>query len=287
MKSINMMAKTIFFVVVLCGLARAQTISSGYIDVDNGKVFYETAGSGPVLVFIHDGLIHREVWDNQFSFFSKNYKVVRYDRRGFGKSSAANGTFSNVEDLHTLFTQLHIDSACLIGASAGGWLAIDFTLHYPRKVNSLVLVGAVVDGLPYTQHLKTRGGHLPSKFKDFQEIAMYYVSDDPYEIYYKNTAAREKAKELVRNNPGKGHGSGESAPSSVPGYRRLNEIKVPALILVGEFDMPDVHAHAGAINAGIMNSTRDIIPKSGHLVPLEQPVLLNEAVMKFFDGLKK
>ncbi|MCX6223167.1 MAG: alpha/beta hydrolase, partial [Bacteroidia bacterium] len=53
------------------------------------------------------------------------------------------------------------------------------------------------------------------------------------------------------------------------------------LILVGEFDIPDVHAHSGAINAGIKGSARIIIPKSGHLIPIEQPALFNEAVNDF------
>ena len=74
-------------------------------------------------------------------------------------------------------------------------------------------------------------------------------------------------------------------PAGKVAVRSLSEIKVPALILVGEFDIPDVHAHAGVINAGIGNSKREIIPRSGHLIPIEQPVLFNEAIMKFLNKL--
>ena len=52
----------------------AQVDSSGYIDVGNDKIFYETAGNGSVLVFIHDGLVHREIWDEQFFSFRKTTK---------------------------------------------------------------------------------------------------------------------------------------------------------------------------------------------------------------------
>jgi pimeloyl-ACP methyl ester carboxylesterase len=69
--------------------------------------------------------------------------------------------------------------------------------------------------------------------------------------------------------------------------RSLSEIKVPALILVGEYDIPDVHAHAGVINAGIANSKREIIPRSGHLIPIEQPAIFNEAVMNFLNKLPR
>jgi esterase/lipase len=65
----------------------------------------------------------------------------------------------------------------------------------------------------------------------------------------------------------------------------LSEIKVPALIPVGEYDIPDIHAHAGVINAGIPNSKREIISGSGHLILIEQSVLFNEAVMTFLIKL--
>jgi 3-oxoadipate enol-lactonase len=279
------MAKTILvsvsFIMIRCSLLISQVTTSGYIKTGNDSIFYEISGSGPTIVLIHDGLIHREVWDAQFSYFSKDYRVVRYDRRGYGRSSPATGKYSNIEDLYTLFTHLKIDRACLIGASSGGRLAIDFVLSYPQKASSLILVGAVVGGFSYTKHFNTRGGHLPSDLKDDQEESLYYASDDPYEIYYENTAVRNKIIELVKNNPIRIYGSQINASQKTPAYKRLNEINIPVLILCGEFDIPDVHAHAGAINAGISNSRRIIIPKSGHIIPMDQPDLFNEIVANF------
>lgn len=268
----------------LCGFSSAQTGGSGYIDVGDDKIFYETAGNGPVLVFIHDGLVHREVWEYQFSSFSENYKVVRYDRRGYGNSPEPTTAYSNVEDLSSLFTQLNIDRACLIGMSSGGGLAIDFTLKFPEKVSSLILVGAVVGGFPYTQHFYKRGGHLPTDFDDAEQIRSYYALEDPYEIFRENRAAGEKVARLVKSVPHKDHGSTTDSSPAKPAYRRLSEIKIPALILVGEFDIPDVHAHSGVINAGIPNSKREIIFESGHLIPIEQPELFNTAAREFLNS---
>jgi pimeloyl-ACP methyl ester carboxylesterase len=76
-------------------------------------------------------------------------------------------------------------------------------------------------------------------------------------------------------------------PASRVAVKSLSEIKVPALILVGEHDIPDVHAHAGVINAGIADSRREIIPRSGHLIPIEQPDLFNEAVMNFLKKFQE
>jgi pimeloyl-ACP methyl ester carboxylesterase len=62
-------------------------IDSGYIVVDGGKLFYETAGKGENIVLLHDGMVSLEVWDEQFPLLAKSYRVVRYDRRTYGKSS--------------------------------------------------------------------------------------------------------------------------------------------------------------------------------------------------------
>lgn len=283
------MTKTILFsvsfIIIRCSLLISQVVTSDYIKTGNDSIFYEISGSGPAIVLIHDGLIHREVWDAQFAYFSTKYKVVRYDRRGYGKSSPATGKYSNLEDLNTLFTQLKIDKACLIGASSGGRLAIDFALSNPQKVSSMILVGAVVGGFSFTRHFNTRGGHLPPDLKDEQKESLYYASEDPYEIHCENKAARNKTIELVKNNPKRIYGSQIIASQKIPAYKRLNEINIPVLILCGEFDIPDVHAHAGAINAGIPDSRRVIIQKAGHLIPLEQPDLFNEAVANFLKQI--
>jgi len=76
-------------------------------------------------------------------------------------------------------------------------------------------------------------------------------------------------------------------PAAKVAIKSLSEIMVPALILVGEYDIPDVHAHAGALNAGIQNSKREIISKAGHLIPIEQPQLFLEAVTSFLAKIPK
>lgn len=63
--------------------------------------------------------------------------------------------------------------------------------------------------------------------------------------------------------------------------RFLSEIKVPSLVMVGEHDIPDVHAHSGVISFGIPGSRREVILNSGHLVPVEQPEEFNKSMFRF------
>jgi len=266
--------------------AKLNSASSdtGYVLVDGGKLFYESAGNGKNIVLLHDGMVNREIWDEQFPLLAKTYRVVRYDRRGYGKSSDPQVKYSHIEDLNQLFIQLKIDKAIIFGMSSGGRLAIDFTLTYPEKVDGLVLVGAVVSGFGYTSHMDTRGGHFdPKKITDPVKVLEYFINDDPYEIYSENIAAKEKVMKLLPNLARQN--SVPTQPATKVAVRSLSEIKVPALILVGEYDHPDVHAHAGVIDAGISNSKREIIMRSGHLIPIEQPVLFNETILNFLNKL--
>jgi len=277
------------FVLAVSGLslkAQGVPVDSGYIAVDGGKLYYEAAGQGKTIVLLHDGMVHHVIWDDQFQMLARNYRVIRYDRRGFGKSSDPASAYSHLEDLNKVFEQLRIDKAIVFGMSAGGGLAIDFALQNPGKVEGLVLVGAVVGGLGYTAHMANRGGHMPpaSERTNMKKVVEYFALEDPYEIYPGNTAARQRVMKWMSDYPEKGRAEGipvKPAPRTALKY--LSEINVPTLILVGEFDIPDVHAHAGAINAGIANSTRKVIPNSGHLIPIEQPELFNKEIGNFLQ----
>ncbi len=263
------------------------TTDSGFIKVDGGTLFYEIAGEGKNIVLLHDGMVNRKIWDDQFPVLAKNYRVVRYDRRTYGKSSDPQAPYSDLEDLNQLFVQLKIDSAIIFGMSSGGGLAIDFTLKYPAKVSALVLVGAVVSGYGYSSHMMNRGGHLksPAELSDPKKAIHYFGWEDPYEIYSENTRAKEKFVKLLEANQHE-HKEGFLQPSDRPAARFLSEIKVPTLVLVGEYDIPDVQAHAGVIQFGIPNAVREIILKSGHLIPLEQPEAFNASVLRFILNME-
>jgi len=261
-------------------------VDSGYVSVEGGKLYYEIAGKGENIVLLHDGMVNNRIWDEQFPVLAGNYRVIRYDRRGYGKSSDPETKYSHIDDLNQVFIQLKADQAIVFGMSSGGGLAINFALTYPEKVNGLVLVGAVVSGFGYSTHMDTRGGNFNrSEYSDPVKLRKYFIFDDPYEIYSGNIKAKEKVMTLLPY-----FGRDNTVPTKPPvkvAVKYLSEIKVPTLILVGEYDHPDVHAHAGVINAGIQNSKREIIFKSGHLIPVEQPTLFMDAVTIFLSKIPK
>jgi pimeloyl-ACP methyl ester carboxylesterase len=78
----------------VCGSERTSVQS--FAEVNGTRLYYEMVGKGPAVVLVHGGLVDSRMWDDQMNDFSKRYKVVRYDLRGFGKSIDATESFSNI-----------------------------------------------------------------------------------------------------------------------------------------------------------------------------------------------
>ena len=118
----------------------------GRVRVNGAKLYYDVGGEGHPLVLLHDGLLNRRMWDDQFVAFARLYHTIRYDRRGYGKSSRPDRPFSDVSDLYRLLRHLGINEAYLLGISNGGKVALEFALEHPGMVAALVLVGPSLGG---------------------------------------------------------------------------------------------------------------------------------------------
>ncbi|MFN7987589.1 MAG: alpha/beta fold hydrolase [Thermoanaerobaculia bacterium] len=256
------------------------------VEVEGGKLWFERAGEGEPVVLIHDGIVHAVGWDDVLPALASQFEVIRYDRRGYGRSTMPSAPFSPLADLEAVVGHAGIAKAHFVGSSAGGGLAIDYALAHPEKVASLTLVGAVVSGFPYTRHMQTRGGKLTQKaITDPAEARRYWSTVDPYFVAPESKAAHERVAAILEASPQNlDPGRDRFALPRPPALSRLGTIRVPTLVLVGEHDVPDVHAHAGAIAAGIPNARRDVISGSGHVPYLEQPDELVTHVVGFLQG---
>src|SRR5260370_25876037 len=124
-------------------------IERGLVGRNGTKVYYEMMGGGDPLVLIHGGYMDRRMWDDQLVVFAQDYRVIRYDVRGFGKSELPQVPSADRQDLASLLAFLGIEKTYLLGLSLGGVIALDFTLDYPDMVEALILVGSPIPGFPY------------------------------------------------------------------------------------------------------------------------------------------
>src|SRR5262249_29887471 len=122
-------------------------------------LYYEVDGNGPPVLLVHAGVAHLRMWDEQVAAWRDRFTVIRYDQRGFGKTTCEDRPFSNRDDIRRLLDHLGVERLSLVGLSRGGQIATDFTLEEPDRVMALV---AVASGL---------GGHqMPDDGVDWQEI---------------------------------------------------------------------------------------------------------------------
>ena len=286
------LATTILLACLIVAPASAQTptplpasIPGTFLNVENGKIYYEECGSGPqTVVLVHDGVLDSAVWNDVWPEFCRHFHTIRYDRRGYGHSPTATEWYLATDDLTALLRHLKVAHAAVVGSSHGGEISINFALDHPEIVQQLVLVGAVVGGMPYSKHFLDRGNALgkPLEKGDVQGAIAAAVKDK-YLIAPGHDAAKKRMADLLAARPqDMTHADFELAP--MPALPRLHEIAAPTLLVTGDADIPDVHAHAGAIEAGIRGSRRIVLNNAGHLPYLELPDEFSKIVVNFIQA---
>ena len=266
------------------GLVAGQRASGGrYLTVDSSRLYYEECGTGQPVVLLHDGLLHSVTWDPVWPQLCARFHVFRYDRRGMGRSDTPRRPFIPTEDLTALLADRGIASATLVGSSSGAGLAIDYAFRHPDKVDRLVLIGPVVHGMGSSDHFLERGAknNEPLVRGDIAAAAKNWANDK-YEIAGGHRAARAVLYESLAANPQDLLYQGNlEIHFASPAAARMAEIRAPTLVLVGESDIPDVQAYAGAVELGIWGAKREVVRDAGHLVQLEQPNFLVARIATF------
>ncbi len=267
-------------------LEGVQKTLSGHVVVAGSKIYYEECGSGPsAVVLLHDEWLHSVTWDEIWKPLCVKYHVVRFDRRGYGRSEAAKAEFSPTEDVLALLNDRKIQRAVVVGSSSGAALSVDFALAHPELVEGLFLIGPAVDGIATSAEFQARIDRNSAPLKDGDAMAAAdNWSKDRYILGEGHGPARTKFyDELVGNPQNLKNGTEFATPFSPTAGGRLTEIHIPTEIVVGEFDISDVHAVAGAVEEGIAGSQRDVVINAGHLVQLEQPDIVLEKLTNFVD----
>ena len=267
---------------------------SGFVQVENARLYYETAGQGVPLVMIHAGVADSRQWNNEFAFFAPNYRVVRYDMRGYGKSEPVDGEFSHLGDLVAVLNALEVDEPVVImGCSMGGGLAMDFALTYPSRVKALIMVGSGPSGLELDVPT-------PAKFADvekaFEAGDLDLVSELETQIWFDGTGRTpEQVDQAMRkllydmNRQALAHEVkqlGKRLPNSqVQAFDRLNELQIPVLIIVGEHDTPYILAAADYMVEKLPSAQKVRVEDAAHLPNMDQPDEFQTAVTNFLENL--
>ncbi len=266
---------------------------SRLVEVENGRLFVEEGGEGPAVVFLHPGLWDSRTWDPQFGPYADRYRVLRYDFRGYGRSSRLEPgvAYSHVRDLLAVLEDAGIERAALIGCSMGGSKAIDFALEHSDRVTALVLVASGpggFEGTPeeeaaweawYAEHdppidAAVEAGDL-ERAQDLRLMTMWAqlgTDDEPGRKI--REIAFDNLHELTMDE------SGEERLDP-PAFVRLGEIGVPTLVMPADHDPPEMEAIASALANGIPNARLVRIPETDHVINVRRPDEFDRVVLEF------
>ena len=264
-------------------------MSEGFVEVEDGRLWFETAGEGPAVSFLHPGLWDSRTWDDQFAPFSHSYRVVRHDARGYGRSShpEPGRPYSHVDDLVAVLDGAGVDRAALVGCSMGAATAIDAALTHPERVAALVLAGAGINGdfdLTHDEEAELEGldGPVeeameagdPERAEDARlRIWAPLGTDDPAGARIRQIAF-DNLHELTMD---------ESARRDIspPAIERLERIASPTLILPADHD-PLAYRRVSAILVERIPNARLVqIPETDHVVNMRRPAEFDALVTAF------
>jgi 3-oxoadipate enol-lactonase len=264
------------------------------ITPDNVKLYYEEAGQGAPILFVHEFASDHRGWEPQLREFGKRYRVIAYSARGYTPSdvpaSADVYSYQHVmRDCVAVLDHLKIESAHIIGLSMGGYTALQVALNHPARVRSMTLAGTGSGSERwYTQAFHKHSRELGDLFEreGAAAVAKSY-GNGPSRVPFAIKDARgfaEFSARLAEHDP-KGsantsRGFQGGRPSLYDFEEAIRKLKTPALIVVGDEDERCIEPSL-FLKAAIAASGLVMFPKTGHVVNLEEPDLFNQVVGDF------
>ena len=268
-----------------------------FVAVPGGRLFVVDEGAGPPVVLLHAGIVDHRSWDGLAPLLvGAGYRAVRFDGRGWGRSTTDDVPFSNRADVVAVLDALAIGRAALAGNSRGGQIALDTAIELPDRVVAVVGVAAGLGGYeapatPEEVALFAEMEHLEEADpKDAAAISALDVRvwvDGPSQ-----PPGRAPAwiAELVRATnhllAEPGHVFGRPIVLDPPAAARLADLRCPVLAIAGALDVSDVAATARHLAEHARVARAVILPDVAHMVGMERPAELAGLIADFLDPLR-
>jgi 3-oxoadipate enol-lactonase len=250
----------------------------------------EEAGEGAPVVLVHAGIADSRMWDPQWEAWAGRYRLVRYDQRGFGRSTIEAGAYSHGADLLAVLDALGLERAILVGSSLGGRIALEVALAQPERVTALVLVDAAIPGVDWSQEVRGCGAaedaaHEAGDLDAATDLNVRFWVDGPGRTPDAVAPAlREQVRTMQRRAFELQAGLDDDEEPLVEDLGgRLGELRGPALVLVGADDVADFHAIADLLAAAVPGAERATVTGAAHLPSAERPEAFAALVEPFLE----
>lgn len=262
-------------------------MQSLWVDVGNGRLYVEVSGRGRPILLVHGWPLDHRMFAPQVGALSEHLTVITYDRRGFGKSKASPDLRLELDDIERILDEIDVPAIHLLGMSQGGRIALRYAVARPDRVRSLLLQGAVVDGLNIPGH---DDDHVPvaefarlAKDGKLQEVIERWLRHPMMRLGDEHVQEYRLLQTILHDYAGS-----DLVDYDAGSYSHTNDVLAaladfprPTLLLTGARETHTRRKHAEALLARIPDCHEVIFENSGHLSNLTEPALFNQAVIDF------
>ncbi len=261
---------------------------------DGVRLYYEEAGSGTPIIFVHEfGGDHRS-WEPQMRFFSRRHRCITFAARGYPPSEVpkdpeAYSQARAVEDIIAVMDAAGIDKAHVVGLSMGGFAAMHFGLMFPERALSLVIAGAGYGAeKEFEEYFREVSREVARQFEEQGSEAFaktYALGASRVQFQNKDPRGWQEFARMLGEHSATGSANTmRSVQAKRPSIYDLSEelrgMEVPTLVISGDEDdhciQPGVFLKKTLPACGLL-----IMPKTGHTLNLEEPDAFNRALSEF------
>jgi 3-oxoadipate enol-lactonase len=251
-----------------------------FIEVRGARLRVRAAGNGPAILLVHGWTLDLDMWTPQFAALTGRYKLIAFDRRGFGYSSGTTGIDHDLADIERLLAVFGIDRIAIVGMSQGARVALRWASYSPHTTTCLILDAPPTDllaqGRPHGEIMLATYREL-ARNEGMDAFRRQWLKHPLMRLYTTEPRAHALLQEMVERYPGSDL-MREELPKVGSSLHRLD---LPTLIINGEHDT-EVRVGAGAeLARALPHAQLAIIPRAGHLSNLDNPGAYNQALEQF------
>jgi pimeloyl-ACP methyl ester carboxylesterase len=256
--------------------------SDFHVSAGRAELAAEVDGDGPLLVCLHAGVCDRRMWTPLFHELCSSFRLVAYDRRGFGETLAVDEARSQVGDLLAVLDHVAgpgASPAVLVGCSQGGRIAIDAALQAPERVRALVLIAPAVSGAADPDSFPAPIASIVTALEAAEQSGdLDRLNALEARLWLDGALGADgriagDLRQLVLDmNRIALHAPAMPSLREPPeALARLEQIAVPALVLWGDLDFPHVQQLCAQIVRRVPGAVGQVIEGTAHLPTMEQP----------------
>lgn len=266
-----------------------------YATSDGIRLYYEESGKGTPVIFVHEFSGDLHSWDAQISRFSRRYRCIAFNARGYPPSdvppSVSNYSYRiATDDIANLMRHLGVRKAHVVGCSMGAYTTLQFGLRHGDRALSLTLVGTGAgsdpERLAQFQHDTESQAQRYLALGTREVVKMYFNHPARVPLRRKDPRGFEEFYSRVAEHSALGsantlRGIQTRRPSIYSLAPRLRRLAVPVHVVCGDED-PSAVAPSVFIKRTCPSARLTVVPGTGHAVNVEEPDLFNAATAGFF-----